>query len=184
MARQPTLEYPALSGAGRSSIEHENCWPVLGFQYAFLGKSGMGIGAARTVVVEGRVDGDSRCSLGEQHLGKKTQKSPAVPVPDHRRHADKGVDDQSSVGKVRQMRLRPCMRGIDLCVGEGMPVVFDDPLPHKRLIEILCDQSFLFFRITPPVYDLRSPQPVGNEAQIGTNDWLEKIGHHDLIIGL
>ena len=91
-------------------------------------------------------------------------------MAEHGRVADKSINDSGSVGKMREMCLRPGVRGMGLCVSKGAMLVLYNPLPHQWLIEIVCDEGLLFFRITPPAHDLRCPQPTRNHAQIGTSE--------------
>jgi len=53
-----------------------------------------------------------------------------------RRLSDKRVDDLSAIGKMPQVRLWPGMRLVCLDVGEGTPVMLDDPLLHQWLDKI------------------------------------------------
>ena len=132
-------------------------------------------------VAKVRVDRNNRCALGQQHLGEQAQITPGVPVPEHRRLADKGVDDPGSVREMRQMRLWPGPHGVCLRVGEWAALVLHDPLLHQGLAEVLRDQGFLAFRVAPPTYDLWCPQPAGRNAQVRTCEGPEMVWRCDLV---
>ena len=50
--------------------EHEDRGAVFGLDYHLPDKSSVSIGAACTVIVQCRIDGDNRSAFGQQHLGK------------------------------------------------------------------------------------------------------------------
>ena len=66
----------------------------------------------------------------------------------HGRLSDEGIDNHSSIGKMRQVRLRPGICELGLQVGEGAPIMLHDPLPHQGIVEVFSDQINLLLGIT------------------------------------
>jgi hypothetical protein len=160
--------------------KHKHCKPRFGWHYLLFGKAGTNGGPARAVIVACRIDGDNGCSLGEELLSHRAQKCTAVSAIQHGWLADEGIYDLRSGLKMREMRLGPCNCRIDLNVREWTLCVLDNPLLHQRLIEILCNQSKLLLRISPPPDDLRCSQPTSNHRQVFAGERPEIIGWHGL----
>ena len=80
----------------RLPAEHEDRGAGLCLDYSLLDKAGVSIGVARTVIVQGRVDRENRCNLGNQHLRPRVRPQSAG----HRHHS---VELTVSCGRLRQL---------------------------------------------------------------------------------
>ena len=67
-----TAEMSAAQKQSASNLleEHQDRGPVFGLYCRLPDKSGASIGATRAVIVERRIDGNNRCTFGQQPLGE------------------------------------------------------------------------------------------------------------------
>jgi hypothetical protein len=131
--------------------------------------------AACPMIVAVWVNGHNGRAFGEELLGNRMQERTPMAASKHGRLPNEGIDNHSSIGKMRQVRLRPGSCGIGLHVGEGTPIMLHDPLPHQGFIEVFSDQINLLLGITPPAQHLRSSKPASNHRQVGTGEGPEII---------
>ena len=122
------------------------------------------------------VNGNNRRAFAEKLLANHMQERTPMAASKHGRLPDEGIDNHSSTGKMRQVRLRPGSCGIGRRLGEGVPFMLHDPLPHQGLVEVFSDQIDLLLGITPPAQHLRCSKPASNHRQVGTGARPEMIG--------
>jgi hypothetical protein len=123
------------------------------------------------------VNGNNGRAFGEELLAKHLQERAPVAASKHGRLPDEGIDNHSSIGEMRQMRLRLGIYGIGLQVGEGATFMLHDPLPHQGFIEVFSDQIDLLLGITPtsaapPVFQASEQPSAGRHRSTAGNDRL------------
>jgi hypothetical protein len=109
---------------------------------------------------------------------QQAQEGRAMPLADHLRLADEGVDRPRPRRQMSEMRLRPDMDAVILRIGERPAVQGHDPHLHARLAEVLFQQRRLLHSIAPPARHLGRAQPPAEPRQIRPRGRPEAIAGH------